>query len=129
MTFIHYLVHAIPNRGTESEKISDEWGFRLHAVVARNPNDEGLAAIGGGHVRCPRIAVHDCYNAKCCDEHGKEFARFPVELEKPYGDDVREEGVRVPDCGDIAQSVMTGNFLALKLRSARKHALTVTWTR
>jgi hypothetical protein len=51
----------------------------------------------------PDVAVDDCHNAKGRDEHGKELARFPVKLEEPYCDDVGEEGVRVPDCSDIAK--------------------------
>ena len=59
------------------------------------------------------VTVHDRQDAKGRDEHGEELAKLPVEFEEPHRDDVREEGVRVPDCSDIAESVvMTRNVNA-----------------
>ena len=53
------------------------------------------------------VTVHNCQNAKGRDKHREELAKLPVEFEEPHRDDVCEEGVRVPDRSDIAESVVT----------------------
>jgi len=69
--------------------------------------------VGEGRFGLLGVAVHDRQNAKGRDEHGEELAELPVELEEPHRDDVREEGVRVPDRGDVAEScVVTRNVNA-----------------
>jgi hypothetical protein len=58
-----------------------------------------------GHVGVPRVTVHDCQNAESSYEHGENLTEFPFELEKAYGNDVGEEGVRVPDRSYVAEPV------------------------
>ena len=59
-----------------------------------------------GWLGFPDATIDDCHNAKGRDEHGDKLSRFPFKLEDPYYEDVGEEGVRVPDCGDIAEPVV-----------------------
>ena len=121
VAFIQHLIHPVPNGGTEGEKIPNEWRSRFYVLACIL---ERIGRIGRARSGLPSVAVHDCHNTEGRDEHGEELAKLPVELEEPHREDVCEEGIRVPDRSNIAESVTTWNVSRYLSLPAHRSTLT-----